>query len=85
MPVELRTSAVKQRLGFEADFKSTTRGVPAVAQWVKNLTCGGSGRCGSAGLIPCWHSGLKDPVWPQPQLGFIPCVLDEATKKKKKV
>ena len=36
-------------------------GVSAVAQWVKNPTAAGSGRCRSSGLIPSLEQWVKGP------------------------
>ena len=42
------------RIVYTIDFKCTENGVPAVVQWVKNLTA--EAQVGS----PAWCSGLKD-------------------------
>ena len=42
--------------------KSLEREIPAVAQWVKNLTAAAQVAAESQVWSPAWHSGLKDPA-----------------------
>ena len=62
-----------------------------MAQWVKNLTVAAC-CCGGSSLTLAWCGGLKDPMWPQLQLGFNPwpgnfhmcgCSLKEEKKKER--
>ena len=41
-------------------------GVPAMAQWVKNLTVEAQVAVEVQVQFPAWHSGLKDLALPQP-------------------
>lgn len=47
--------------------KQRARGVPAVAQWVKNLTAVPWATVEAQVQSPAWHSELKDPALPQLQ------------------
>ena len=52
--------------------KRLGQGVPAVAQWVKNPIASARVTGEAWFRSPSWPSGLKDPVFPQLQLGFNP-------------
>ena len=64
-PCALSTVCFREYRAFSAGPKTQQRGVPTVAQWVKNPTAAPwvavEGRVPS----PAWHRGLKDPAWPQ--------------------
>ena len=66
-----------------------TQGVPAVAQWIKNLTAVVWVTAEVQAQFPAQSSGLKDLMLPQLQLRFTPCpgtsiCCGKPLKKKKK-